>query len=207
MADLGAIGTENTNAQLAKSVTSIAQVESSFLYATVVGVLKKISTGGASESDLTVGLGKNVADGSPAPPCLEMDRKTNYDIFWPIEPNVANTFTAKVKQPVIASLQPRVTIIADASLGVNADVTGTAAASTGWVTIGPLTVNPTSAGVLLVRLENRSMDQDPRSYWDCVVVSPGTATGDFVHWYNGVPKFGFGGVAAVSAENSRSFVV
>lgn len=209
MADLGAIEIQSIHAQAVRTGTLIVGPSLVETSATAVGRLKKISTGGGPESDLVVGLGKNSVDGSPTAPSLDIDRRTYFEILWPVATGVENTFTVKVRQPVIATLQPQVTILADAGLGVNSDVVGVAAAVSGWTTIGPLSVNPTSAGVLVVRLENRSDDEDPRSQWDSVVVSPGAPSGDFSYWVNGAPVFGFGGVAVVDVvtETSRAFVV
>jgi hypothetical protein len=52
-------------------------------------------------------------------------------------------------------------IRANAAIGVNVDVVGTSPGGAGWVTIGPITVIPSSDGVLTVELRNNLQTLNP----------------------------------------------
>lgn len=111
------------------------------------------------------------SEGNSAP-SLRMDSMGTFKFLWVVGASPI-TLSVDVKQAANASPRPRVTIKADTSIGVSSDVTGEAGSSTGWVTIGPLLVEPTSAGALEVLLENR-LDYQYRvapCYWDNITES------------------------------------
>ena len=54
--------------------------------------------------------------------------------------------------PSILIARPTLTVRANPAIGVNADVTATAPAGTGWVTIGPLTFTASASGGIVIEL-------------------------------------------------------
>ena len=71
---------------------------------------------------------------------------------------------------VAAPYRPSFIVKANPSIGVNADVTGTAGSGTGWVTVGPVTVTPSSDGVLTVELWNNDIGTfNSPAYFDQMV--------------------------------------
>lgn len=94
--------------------------------------------------------GKDTTEGN-AQPSLRLDAKGVWRFRW----NVASgTRTVQVdcKQALNLSPYPSLVVKANPSIGVNSDETGTAAAGSGWKTIGPVTINPSSAGSVWVEL-------------------------------------------------------
>lgn len=89
---------------------------------------------------------------------------------WTVQPGT-RTITVQVYQSANISPYPSVIVKANTSIGVSSDVTGTSAGGTGWVSIGPITVTPTSEGVLWVQLwNNLHLAQSP-CYFDKVIVT------------------------------------
>lgn len=128
--------------------------------------IKRIWMGGVEE----VLIGEREAiEGSPTP-CLRVDKSVVYKVYWPVVSG-ARTLSIDVKQAINVSPRPRVTIKANLDIGVAADVTGSAGSSAVFTTIGPLSVTPSSSGVLEVWLENLYDGGDYPAYWDNLVVT------------------------------------
>lgn len=117
--------------------------------------LRSVNMGGGQRIDyLTYGAGRNNAEGDPTQPSLELKYPSVFTFRWVAKAG-ARTIQVNVKQACNLSPRPIVTVKANPDIGVNADVSGTAAAGTGWVTIS-VNVSPTSDGVVLVELESRT---------------------------------------------------
>lgn len=104
---------------------------------------------------------------------FRMDCRGVWNAWIPF-PSGTNTIQVDVQQAVNLSPRPTLTVHADASVGINSDIVGTAGSSAGFVTIGPLTVSPSADAILLVTLANNYDGQFPGSpcYWDNLVVAP-----------------------------------
>ena len=97
-------------------------------------------------------VGQVTTDGNPAAPCIGFIWPGTYFQFpWSVATGT-RTISINAKQATNGSPRPSMTILSNPGIGVNSAVTGTAASSTGWVTIGPLTITPTSAGLVIVQL-------------------------------------------------------
>lgn len=132
--------------------------------------------------------GNITTDGSPAQPCLEFsDCNALFRFRWAVK---AGTRTLSIKVANVTGLTPypTVTIRANPAIGVNADVVGTALAGTAWQTIGPLSVSPSSDGVLLVELYSGGVNANNLRpvRWDSVSDSTGR-TDMFTNWFNLAP--------------------
>lgn len=160
MADLGSIGTQGAivyqNADLAPRQT----------------VHRGVCIAGRFDVKILVMGGQDVSIGNAAQPSLRMDGKGFFRLYWTVKSGSRN-FSVTVKQAVNASPRPRVTIVKNTGIGVNADATGSAGSSTGFTTIGPINVTPFSDGVLEVRLENLLDAQIGAfpCYWDDITSS------------------------------------
>jgi hypothetical protein len=66
-----------------------------------------------------------------------------------------------VKQPANVTPYPTMVVKANSTIGVAADVSGASPGGAGWVTIGPLTVNPSSDGPVWVEIRNNCQKYDP----------------------------------------------
>lgn len=143
---------------------------------------------GGGVSDRQYSGSKNTSDGSPSQPCLEMsDCNGLFRFRWAVK---AGTRTLSIKVANITGLTPypTVTIRANPVIGVNSDVVGTAGSGTGWQTIGPLSVSPSSEGVLLVELYSGGVNANNirTVRWDNVSDSTGR-NDQFANWFNGAP--------------------
>ena len=111
------------------------------------------------------------AEGNPSPPSLRLNVRGTYRFRWTVAAG-SRSISIDVKQAVNVSPRPRVTVLANPDIGVNADVQGSAASGAGWVTIGPIAVTPSSAGALWVILEALYDGQSGiPSYWDHIVTT------------------------------------
>ena len=141
----------------------------------VVGYLKGISLGGPTSllSDTTfgrhlqIGVRQDTVEGNPSAPCLALD----FPGFWRFRWGVAagsHTLSVLAKQVSnVTGKRPSIIVKANPDIGVSVDVSASAGGSAGWVTIGPVTVTPTSAGVLWVELWNNDTDTfDSPAFFD-----------------------------------------
>lgn len=170
MADLGAIGAWRMRSLPIRKLAFTASCQLTELNAVATGRLKRINTGGCSCSEFVCNITKDTTEGNPGQPSLKIDRAQIWEFFWPVASG-ARGFSVSVKQAANLSPRPRVTVKANADCGVAADATASAASGAGWVTIGPIAVNPTSDGVLIVQLENRVEGIYTPCFWDNISVT------------------------------------
>ena len=115
--------------------------------------------------------GRDNSEGNPSPPSLRLDVRGTYRFRWTVAAG-SRSISIDCKQAVNVSPRPRVTVLANPDIGVNSDVQGSAASGTGWVTIGPIAVTPSSAGALWVVLESLYDGQSGvPTYWDHIVTT------------------------------------
>lgn len=149
MADLGAIGIDGNLVEPNSGLTPSHTLKGAVC---VDGIYQALG-------------GKDTVEGDPAQPSLRLS--AGYWAFrWTVLTGT-RTISVKVKQPANLSPRPTLVVKANPEIGVNADATGTAAAGTGWVTIGPVTITPTSDGAVWVELHN-NIDGTAVSYWDAI---------------------------------------
>jgi hypothetical protein len=117
---------------------------------------------------------QDAADGNPAAPCLGMKSVAAYQFFWGVLAG-ARTISIYCKQTCNQTPRPTMTVLANPAIGVSASVQGTAPSGTGWVTVGPIAVSPSSSGVLTVVLNNwvtgRYMSPQSPCLWDHIVTT------------------------------------
>lgn len=105
--------------------------------------------------DMLLGAARSDAEGSPLPPCLSLQYPGAFRFRWGVNAGLRR-ISVSVKQAGNTSPRPSLVVKANEACGVVADVSGTAAAGTGWVTIGPITVEVFTPGVLTVELRSNS---------------------------------------------------
>ena len=102
---------------------------------------------------LQVGAQESLSVGYLAAPSLQLNQPGFWRFRWTVASG-ARTVTVFVMQAANIAPYPSLTVKANSSIGVNSDVSATSPGGTGWVQIGPVTVSPTSEGVLWVQLWN-----------------------------------------------------
>jgi hypothetical protein len=153
MTDLGTIG---TLANLTKSRSSEQ----------LTNTLRAVHCG-ADKQPLGV---RNNIEGNPAQPSIQLTTRGKWRIRWIVEAG-ARTISVNVKQVINEAPRPIMTVKANPSIGVNADVVGTAPSGSGWVTIGPVNVNPSAKGALHVEFEARHPGQTVPTFFDSIGVT------------------------------------
>ena len=150
MGDLGTVGFDTLYSRLNRDIGPRWAIRS-FLF-------------GSSEAVLGA---RDNTEGNPAQPSLRMDSRGVFRMRWKVLPGT-RTITVSVKQAVNLSPRPTIVVRANPDIGVNSDVTETAPGGASWVTIGPATVTPSSAGVLAVELRANydGQYQQAPCYWD-----------------------------------------
>jgi hypothetical protein len=154
------VGATDGNLSAAADAIS-ANVKSRIGEQCVAGALAGISLGGPTDwlgsntytRNLQTGVREDFNNGYISPPCLALD----YPGFWRFRWTVtAGTHTVQVyvMQPYNQTPYPSLIVKANPAIGVNSDVTGTSPGGSGWTVIGPVSVSPTSEGVLWVQLWN-----------------------------------------------------
>lgn len=131
-----------------------------------IGWLQGISLGGVSSINgdsgtrhLAVGIIESLTEGSPNAPSLCIAQPGFWRFRWGVKSGT-HTIQILVKQnPANAyGLYPSMIVRANPSIGVNADITSVSPGGTAWVTIGPISVIPSSSGLLWVELHNNDRD-------------------------------------------------
>jgi len=123
--------------------------------------LLSISLGGPTSYDgvssggrhMQAGVTQSTTQGNPSPPSLQLSQPGFWRFRWTVQSGT-RTLSIMVMQSANTSPYPSLTVKANSAIGVNSDVTGTSPGGTSWVKIGPVTVSPTSEGVLWVELHN-----------------------------------------------------
>jgi len=144
-------------------------------------IVRGINLGGMVSADgkcsggvpLTFAATQSMVEGNPSTPSIAL----NYAGFWRFRWSLASgtrNITVRCKQVVNENPRPTITVEANPDIGLLTDVVGVASSSTGWVDIGPVTVTPTSAGAVWVKLRNNldlnSLTSTP-AYFDHIVVT------------------------------------
>ena len=135
----------------------------------VIGALQGISLGGPTSINgdgtfgrhLQVGVTQSMSDGNPAAPCLSLDIPGMWRFRWVVKAGT-RTINVNVKQAgtiFTSSLRPTVVVKANPNIGLNTDISGSAVASQGWVTIGPISFIATTSGVTWVELHNNNTNE------------------------------------------------
>lgn len=113
----------------------------------------------------SLGVSKSDTVGNPVPSML-MQYPATFKFRWAAESG-ARTVQVDVKQSCNVSPRPTLTVKANPDAGISFDVVGSAPSSTGWVTIGPLNLTPTSNSVLIIELScNQRQEGDDGCFWD-----------------------------------------
>lgn len=102
---------------------------------------------------MAFGASKNSTEGYSNDACLQLDYPGFWRFRWVVKSGT-RTITISTKQNSTGSFRPSMVIKANPSIGVTQDISGSAPNGVGWVTIGPLTVTPTTPGPLWVELHN-----------------------------------------------------
>jgi hypothetical protein len=121
----------------------------------VVGWLKDLKVAG---NILRTGINRDDAEGSPSSPCLRIDTPNFWRFRWGVTAGTRTISISAKQVSNVAGKRPSLIIKANPDIGIAADVAASAPLSTDWVTIGPISVAPTRAGVLWVELWNDDTD-------------------------------------------------
>jgi len=100
-----------------------------------------------------VGIREEFVEGNPAPPSLVLTQPGAWRFRWGVTSG-AHSIAVFCKQTDNAAPYPSLVVKANPAIGIAADITGTSPGGASWVTIGPVPVVPSSAGVLWVELWN-----------------------------------------------------
>lgn len=129
--------------------------------AAVVGYLRGICIGGMTSIEgeapfgrhLQVGVLRSNAEGSPATPSLLLCQPGQWRFRWAVHAG-ARSISVLAKQGANVAPHPSMIVKSNPAIGVNADVSASSPGGTGWQTIGPISVSPSSDGALWVELWN-----------------------------------------------------
>ena len=97
--------------------------------------------------------GQDNTQGNPLAPSLRLDAYGRWRFRWYLSTGT-HTISINVLQAANQTPRPTLVVKANSGIGINSDVTGTAASGVSWVTIGPLSVTCTSNGATWVELWN-----------------------------------------------------
>lgn len=120
---------------------------------------------------LQYGITKSISEGNPSTPSLQLIQVSMWKFRWVVKPGFRRV-SVRVKQAYVYSGQrPTMTIKANSTVGLSADVVATASESTDWVTIGPVSFTATGTDVVFVELRNNLLIEGYPAYFDHIVVT------------------------------------
>lgn len=132
-------------------------------------------------SDYSMGITSSYVEGSPNAPSMVLDPQVTWRFKWTVKSGRRKiAVRAKCGFNVnSADERPSLTIRKNTSIGLTQDVSGSLPVGISeWATIGPVTINPTSTGVVWVELKNnlicdRFVDNPTEvcAYFDHITVS------------------------------------
>lgn len=145
-----------------------------------IGVLNGIWIGGPTSLFSDTAFGRHLAlnieisntEGDPATPSLKVAEPGFWRFQWGLRTGT-QTIQILCKQVVNASPRPSMVVKANAAIGVNADITTSAPAGAGWVTIGPVSVTATGEGAVWVELwNNYELAFETPTFFDQIATTP-----------------------------------
>ena len=100
---------------------------------------------------LALNAGRDDTEGSASAPSLQLPKGGVIRFRIPIAAG-SRSVTIKAKQPSATLPRPSARLIANADIGLDADVSASAPAGSDWVLIGPLTFTATNKGGVMIEL-------------------------------------------------------
>jgi len=147
----------------------------------VIGFIKGICLGGMSNvfgdgradtRHLALGIRKATDEGYPTPPCLAIDIPNMWRFRWGVLTGTRSISIYTKQVSSVTGLRPKMVVKANPSVGINVDVSASAGLGTGWIRIGPITINPTQDGALFVELWNMDIyNLNSPAYFDHLVAT------------------------------------
>lgn len=132
-------------------------------------ILRAITTVGLAEQ-LAAEARRDDSEGSSAPPSLYLPKGGRIRLRIPIAAG-SRAVTIKAKQPSMALPRPTARILANAAIGLDADLAATAPVGSGWVSIGPLTFTASANGGVVVELFAQWSGGDSGCWFDALTVA------------------------------------
>ena len=132
---------------------------------------------------MQVGMNEDITQGSPSPPSLRLDYPGNMWRFRWIVKSGLRYVSVLALQNSTGSYRPSIIVKKNPSIGLNYDLSASAANSVGWTTIGPITCSINNLGVVWVELHNNNYNVAPLNpsknpelvkapaYFDHIIVS------------------------------------
>ena len=119
--------------------------------------------------------GKNTTEGSPSQPSLELTAPESFRFRWVVSSG-NRTISINAKQKTFGTptdQRPSLVVRANRTVGLDFDLSASAANGDNWTTIGPLSFTATSTGVLWVEMRNNLHLSYPSSsvYFDHIVAT------------------------------------
>jgi hypothetical protein len=141
-----------------------------------IAVLQGINIGGqmgpitGNTLPLQALVARSDSQGTPSSPSIVLYGPTYWRFRWTIR---VGTQTLRVSCLQAGNESPRPTMVikANTDVGLNADVSGSAPSSTGWVVIGPLSVTANATGAVFVEFHNNYIGGYDFCYFDLLIAT------------------------------------
>ena len=121
-----------------------------------------------------MGVTQSLTQGNPLSPCLQLNQYGFWRFRWSLTAGKhtisVNTFQSQSNY-IDSTMTPSITVKANGAIGINSDIVISASLSQTWMTLGPVTVNPTGNGVVWVELRNNYIPSLLPTYFDHIVIS------------------------------------
>jgi hypothetical protein len=115
-----------------------------------------IDGAGSFGRHMQVGVNQDTTQGSPSPPSLRLDFPGNMWRFRWVTKEGARSISVLSMQNSTGSYRPSMIIKANPNIGLNNDLSASAANGSGWVNIGPIMFTSLAPDVVWVELHNNN---------------------------------------------------
>lgn len=132
----------------------------------IKSIFNKTSVASTNRSGLRYGVARSNSQGSP-PSSLQMHWQNTYGFRVGVAPGTT-LISIDVRQDVIGTVRPSVTIRANADVGFTRDVVAYALPIAGWTTIGPIPIIATDFGGVWVEIDN---NWNAPCHWDNISIA------------------------------------
>lgn len=116
---------------------------------------------------------KDTNIGNPTAPSLYIQSQGFVSFTWPVTAGTRtiSVTTLQTYSSSMASIRPSMIVVQNTVAGVSSSVSASAAIGSGWTTIGPITVNPSTSSALEVRLYNNVGGQVVPCWFDHIITT------------------------------------
>lgn len=146
-----------------------------FLQGIAMGSYTSVRGDSQGGKHLQIGVTKSISDGFPASPSLMLTVPGSWRFRWAVKSGPRSVYVWAMQNSTGSANRPSMIIKSNSEVGLNADLSASAAEGEGWKQVGPINFTATGNGVVWVELHNNYYNPAPpvvsASYFDHIITT------------------------------------